>query len=203
MVLSLNTGSYVGTGRTYGYQGNGCGSSHVASSTKLNRISRDIATGYIADMEAIEAYLASGKTDKAIALYNELLLEVGATADEYGYELSDGQKASILTSAYQRATGETFATAVQSNTHGAFVTGLIEGIPLIGLFAEGTSAEEAMAKASGTKTELKDKVLEGAGAAVSNGAIGAGIGFAVGGPVGAAIGGGIGATVGILKSIFK
>ena len=64
---TLNTGSYFGSGYssvgTYGTSGN-----RVASSTNLQRVSRDIAQGYNSDLEVINLYLQQGDTDKALAL---------------------------------------------------------------------------------------------------------------------------------------
>ncbi len=209
MVLALNTGSYVGNGYSSGGYMRGCSTSaagHVASSTKLNRIAKDVSAGYTADIEAIQQYLENGKVDKAIDLYNQLLNEISETADDYGYDLSEGQKASILTGAYRYTTGESFNGAMQQNTSSSFITGIKEGIPVVGWFVEGTSSDEALAKASGTKTEFKDKVIETAGAVASGVATGAAAGAVIGwlgGPIGAVGGAIIGGIAGVIKTIVK
>lgn len=204
--LALNTGTYFGNGSTnsYGYRTGSAG--RVASSTKLNRIAKDVSAGYASQIGAIEGYLAAGKTDKAIDLYNKLLLEIAVTADGYGYELTDGQKESILTTAFKYTTDETFEGNIQSSTSSAFVTGLKEGLPVVGLFVESTSSEEALAKDAGIEPDLKDKVKEAAGALASGAASGAAIGTALGGwsfGIGTAIGAIVGGGIGIARTFFE
>ena len=203
--LNLNAGSYYGSG--YGsYSGK-----RVASSTNIGRVAKDIASGYSSDFEIINTYFKQGKTDKALALYDSLFDDVQSSTTNYGYTLTDSQVESILNSAYQNATGSTLLTTVDKTTSSAFATGLAEGIPLIGLFVNGTSRAEATAKLAGQSTDLKDKFVEGLGAVISNAGTYAAAGAAIcglpsggiGAVPGAIIGGLAGAAVGILKTIFK
>ena len=61
------------------------------------------------------------------------------------------------------------------HTHFSFVTGLLEGIPLVGLFAQSNSDNEVMAKKSGSDVKFIDKLKEGTGAILPGVAMGAGI----------------------------
>ena len=204
--LTLNTGSYYGSGYSGGFSGN-----RVASSTNINRVARDITSGYSSDIEIINNYFKQGKINKALNLYDSLIDDVQTTTGNYGYSLTDSQVSSILNDAYANATGTTLLETTEKTTSSPFVTGLIEGIPIYGLFANGKSNAEVTAKLAGQNTDIKDKIVEGIGAALSNGASYAAAGATIAGimtggtlaPVGAAIGGGIGIAVGIIKTIFK
>ena len=202
---ALNTGSYFGNGYSsvgaYGTSGN-----RVASSMNLQRVSRDIAQGYNSDLEVINLYLQQGDTSKALALYESLVDDVKTTSDGYGYALSDGQITSILNQAYADATGLSFTSSVVDGSHSPFVTGLLQGIPLVGLFSRGSSDAETLSKVTGTNTRFVDKVAEYAGSAVPGAVAGfiAGQCVPVVGPVvGAAVGAGIGVAQTFLKDVFS
>ena len=205
--LELNTGSYYGGGYTSSASGSYAGNGYrVASSSNINRVSRDIAQGYSQSIEVIDLYLQQGNVNQALALYDSLFDEVKQTANGYGYELTDGQIASILNNAYARETGNSFVASVNEECHSPFVTGLIEGIPIIGCFTNGNSDAEAVSKATGTQTRTIDKAGEVAGAILTNAGAYAAIGTAIGGwafGAGTIIGGIIGAGVGIAKCLIK
>ena len=201
--LALNTGSYYGSGYT-AVGGSYSGRTRVASSTNLNRVSRDIASGYSSDFEIINTYFKQGKTDKALAMYDSLFDDIKSSTSCYGYTLTDSQVESILNNAYANSTGSTLTTTIQKETSSPFWTGFVEGIPILGLFANGTSDAEATAKLAGQNTDAKDKIAEGFGAVLSNAGSYAAIGAAVGGGIpGAIVGGLIGTAVGIFKTIVK
>ncbi len=196
--FQLNTGSYWGNGTAAigGYNG-GFGN-RVASSTQINRVSRDIAAGYNNDLTIVNEYLQKGETDKALELYENIINDAKTTAMNYGYSLTDSQISSILNNAYSKTTGTSMTTAASENTSSSFMTGVKSGIPIIGLFANGTSDDEALAKLSGTKVSAKDKVKEYAGAIATGAAVGSCFSF----PVGTIIGGAVGAAQTFLKDIF-
>ncbi|MBR2069171.1 MAG: hypothetical protein IJ877_05350 [Candidatus Gastranaerophilales bacterium] len=205
--FGLNTGSYYGSGYS-GYTGYSSYNNRVASSTNLNRVSRDIAQGYNQNMQVIDLYLKQGNINQAMAAYDSLFDNVKTTANGYGYELTDGQISSILNQAYQNATGNSFVNAVNEETHSPFVTGLIEGVPVVGwLFGQSHSNAEALAKTTGTKASTRDKLAEYAGAAIPGAAAlgiavakGAKIGLLTGHPVVGAL---VGAAVGIVAAVIK
>ncbi len=205
--LSLNTGTYFGGG--YSNTNTGATSAYnnrVASSTNLNRVSRDIAQGYNQDMQIIALYMQQGNVQQALTLYDSLFDSIKDTADGYGYELSDGQITSILNQAYANATGSSFVSSINKETHSPFITGLIEGIPVVGWFLNGSSDAEAISKVAGTKTRFIDKAAEVAGGLVTGIAGGAAAGAAIGaigGPIGAVGGAVVGGVASVLKCIFK
>ena len=196
--FQLNTGSYWGNGKAAigGYNG-GFGN-RVASSTQINRVSRDIAAGYNNDLTIVNEYLQKGETDKALELYENIINDAKTTAMNYGYSLTDSQISSILNNAYSKTTGTSMTTAASENTSSSFMTGVKSGIPIIGLFTNGTSDDEALAKLSGTQVSAKDKVKEYAGAIATGAAVGSCFGF----PVGTIVGGAVGAAQTFLKDIF-
>ena len=202
--LTLNTGTYFGGGYTGATQRTGASAynNRVASSTNLNRISRDLAQGYMQNMSIIDLYLKQGNINQALASYDSLLENVKQTANAYGYQLTDAQISSALDEAYQKATGNSFTYTIADNTKSPFLTGLIEGIPVVGLFANGNSNAEALAKLDGTEVREVDKISEGIGAVLSNAGAYAAIG-ALGGGVGIAIGAVAGAVVGLIKCAVK
>ena len=200
---TLNTGSYFGSGYSSvgGYSATG---NRVASSMNLQRVSRDIAQGYNSDLEVINLYLQQGDTSKALALYESLMDDVKESTDGYGYQLSDGQITSILNQAYANATGQSFTASAVEGAHSPFVTGLLEGIPIIGLLNRGSSDAETLSKVTGTETRFVDKVAEYAGSAIPGAAVGAAVCTMVPIPgVGTVLGGVIGGAVGVGQAILK
>ncbi len=197
--MSLNTGNYYGGGYTTGGYSYG---NRVASSTNLNRVSRDITSGYSSDLEIINSYFKQGKTDKALRLYESLFDDVKTTAKNYGYSLSDAQVQTILNNAYSASTGSTLLTTVEDTTLSPFWTGVKEGIPIFGWFANSTSNIEARDQIAGEQTDFKDKFAEAAGSVISNACTLGAIGL-FGGPVVAGIAAAAGAVVGIVKTILK
>ena len=201
----LNTGNYFGNGYNYSTSAtnSNAANSKVASSVNLNRVARDIAQGYNQDIEVVNLYLQQGNLTQALLQYDELIESAKATANEYGYSLTDNQVTSIVNQAYYNTTGSTFVNTVDSETHSPFVTGLIEGIPVLGwFFGQSYSDAEAIAKVSGTKVRGVDKIAEATGAIASGAAAGAAIGAIcpIGGPV---IGAVIGGVAGALSCLIK
>ncbi len=206
---ALNTGSYYGSGYSSvgGYSATG---NRVASSMNLQRVARDIAQGYNADIEVIALYLQQGDTSKALSLYESLIDDVKESTDGYGYQLSDGQITSILNQAYANATGQSFTTSAVDGAHSPFVTGLLEGIPVIGLLNRGSSDAETLSKVTGTDTRIVDKVAEYAGSLVPGAAAGAavvaGTALVASSPIvvpAVLIGAGIGAAIGAGQTFLK
>ena len=205
--MTLNTGTYFGGGYTGATQKTGSTgyNNRVASSTNLNRIARDLSEGYYQALSTIDLYFKKGDVNKALASYDSLFEQMKETATAYGYQLSDGQIASELDKAFQKATGTSFTYAVVENTHSSFVTGLIEGIPIIGQFANGNSDMEALSKLDGTEVSARDKVAEKIGAVVPGAAVavaGACAASGIGIPIALAIGAGMG-ILGLITTAVK
>jgi len=211
--LGLNLGTFYGNGvaSISGTGYSGIYSNRVASNIVNQRITRDMASGYSQGFETLRSYLEEGDIDEALKEYKDLVEEVKESAQNYGYSLSDGQIASIVSGACQGTIGKSFTTAISENSSCPFVTGLKEGIPIFGLFANSHSQKEALAEANGKKTKAVHKVVEGLGAAVSGAVTGATAGAIAGCGVssipfaiaGAVIGGGVGIFNAIVKDIGK
>ena len=196
--IALNSGSYYGSGYSGGFSGN-----RVASSTNINRVSRDIASGYSQDLELIQTYLKEGKTEQAFDMYNGLFEDVKYSASNYGYSLTDSNVETILNNAYVAATGSTLLDSVNKTTASPFLSGLAQGVPVVGwIFANGVTTAEATSQLADQNTNWKDKVAEYTGAAMSGAASGAIIGSFI--PViGTGIGAGIGAVAGCVSTLLK
>ena len=153
---------------------------------------------------SMNIYIKKGEIDKALKLYDEVLEDARETASAYGYELSDGQISSSLTSSYQNITGLSLKDSINKNTSGSFVQGLKEGVPIIGwFFAKDTTQDEALAKLSGNTTSFKDKAKEVIGGTISGAATGAAVGLLPFGPLGVVSGAIIGGVSGALSVIVK
>lgn len=201
---TLNLGSY--NGGTTSVSSSGSSVTRNASNVNLTRVSRDLAAGYSQNIAIIEQYINGGDISKAMEIYNNMYDEAQVTANNYGYSLTDSQIASIIDSAYSQQTGETFTSSVSTAGKGSFATGVLEGIPLVGLLANSYSNAEALSEVSGTETKWTEKFKEAAGAFTSGAATGAAIGSLpfFGGPgLGTAIGAVVGGVVGFGQSLLK
>ena len=209
----INTGSYYGQGLVSGGSvsfGSAASGKRVVTSSNVNSMSRNTAACYEQQMQLIEKYLKSGETDKAIKKY-ESLLDDAKESNSYGnYVINDSQAASILNKAYEQATGNSFLDDLDKKTASPFWSGLVQGIPVIGLFCNDTTKAEAFAKLDGDQVSFKDKFKEYLGAAASGAATGAAVGavsgfglasapFAGVGAIGGAI---VGFAQAVLKDIF-
>ena len=199
-------GSYYGggvsatTGSGYG------GYNQLITSTRVNSMSRNTGAGYAQQMEIIEKYIKAGEIDKALNKYQGLFDEIKSSNTYGNVTINDSQVATIMSNAYAAATGTDLTDALDKKTASPFMSGLLQGIPLIGLFCEDTTEAEAYAKLDNDKVSVKDKAKEYLGAAASGAAAGAGIGclscIPFGPVVGAAIGAGVGVVQTFLKDIF-
>lgn len=206
--LGLNLGSYYGDGSMGGgYSGSGY--NQVVSASNIRSMSRNTGAGYEQQMHIIEKYIKHGEIDKALDKYNSLFDEIKSTNTYGNKTITDSQVTTIMSNAYQNATGTEITDALDKKTSSPFASGLLQGIPIIGMFCQDTTSAEAYAKLDNDKVSAKDKAFEYAGAMSSAAATGAAIGTAVGGwafgagtVIGAAIGAGVGFVQTFLKDIF-
>lgn len=198
----LNLGTYNG-----GYTSVNGSSARTrnASSVNISRVSRDLSAGYSQNIDIIQKYLQNGDIAQAMQIYEQMSEEAKVTAQNYGYTLTDSQISSMVDNAYGNRTGSSFVQAATQDAKSPFVAGLLQGIPLVGLFAQSYSDAEALSKVTGIETRGVDKAAEYAGSALSGAAVGAVIGqFAIPIPgVGAAIGGVVGGIVGLFQNKAK
>ena len=198
--------SYCGTYGNYNeYQ--------APSSLVFDTIANNIATQYSSSIDTVRIYMEQGNIDEALSQYNEIFDDAKQTAEQYGYTFNDRQISSIVEKAYTRETGTTLTGSIEKNTSNPFVTGLKNGVPVIGwFFGQSNSDADALAKLSGTNAPAKATAAECVGGilsgAASGAAIGAGLGLC-GGPLApltstaGAIGGAIiGAIGGLLRGLF-
>ena len=207
------SGVYADTGYSSRYSdyssSRGYGSSSArtnpttATRSKINQTVKDIAQGYSSDLATVEYYLQTGDIDSAIALKESVYEDISKTmSTEYNFNVTDKQVESILDQAYSSVNSQSTLQTIEENTDNSFVTGLKEGIPVIGwFFTNNNSKAEAVAKLTGTEVPPKEKAAEVLGATASGAAIGAAIGTAV--PVvGTAVGAIVGGAAGAIKTLF-
>ncbi len=194
LASKVNTGVYFGSGSSYKTSGNVFSNNTVrtASNINIDRMARDMASGYKKDIGDIEKYLSFGDKAQALEMYEDLFNEVKKSANDYNYELSDGQITSILDEAYMNTTGQSFSDKAIEGTKSPFVTGLLEGVPIFGCFANSYSNKEAMSKVSKEPLRGVDRNMETIGSCVSgalSGALSGGLaGIVIGARAGAAFG---------------
>ena len=210
--LCVPTGTYFGDGYTSlgsGSSYSGSGYNKVVTSANINSMSRNTGAGYDFAMTEVGKYIKNGEIEKALSKYQELFDEIKAS-NSYGNKTIDNyQVQTIMSNAFISATGCDITDAVDSKTAKPIVSGLLQGIPIIGLFVEDTTRAEAYAALDNENVSFKDKAKEYGGAMASGAAAGAAIGtalgswsFGIGTAVGAAIGAGVGALQTFLKDIL-
>ncbi|MBR1617792.1 hypothetical protein IJ670_06535 [bacterium] len=170
--MTVDAGTYWDLGTSSGTAARNINAtSGVAYSSRLRSMSSDLAEGYNLDLETISSDMDNDFV-AAMRNYNSAYEDMKNSSESYSYNLNDAQVYSRMATAYARANGgETVAQAISKNTKGSFVTGLLEGIPLVGwLFANPYSKAEATEVVTGRKASVMDKVKEGLGAATSTAA---------------------------------
>ncbi len=193
--------------------------STTATKSKIAQTVKDVAQGYSSDLNIVEYYLRSGEIDSAMKLKDSIFDDISdVLKSEYNFNVTDSQISSILDQAYTSVNGQTTQATVEENASSSFMTGLKEGVPLLGLLANGNSKSESMARLAGTEVSSKEEWKEGIGAAVSGAAsgvvgtaaVGAGAAILTGaefgsvfGPVGIAVGAGIGLAAGLVQYFMK
>lgn len=199
----LNPGSYWGFsgGTTTGNVANGTGYQRQVTSSNVRMMSTNTTAGYAQQMQIVDRYIQAGEIDKALEKYNELFDNI-KTSNSYGnYQIDDYQVATIMANSYAGATGNDIISALDKKTTSPFISGIMQGIPVIGwFFAEDTTSAEAYAKLDNDKVSKMDKAKEYAGAIASGAAIGTAIGGWTFG-IGTLIGGAAGAVSVFLKDL--
>lgn len=193
---SLNLGTYNG-GYTSVGSANANSRTRNASSVNISRVSKDLSAGYSQNIDIIQKYLQNGDIAQAMQVYEQMSEEAKVTAQNYGYTLTDSQVSSMVDNAFGNRTGASFVQAATQDAKSPFVAGLLQGLPIVGLFSQSYSNAEALAKVTGNQTRSVDKVTEYAGSILS----GAAAGFVATGfnPIGAVVGG----VVGLFQNKIK
>lgn len=201
---SINYGNYYGSGKSsYASSGTSAVSKRQASSTNINRVVRDIASGYTSQLEHVQLYMNQGDVKQALTEYNNILQDIKETTDGYNYEFTDSQIKTILDQSYQAYTGESLASNAISSSKNSFLTGILEGIPLIGcLLTNGNSTAEITSEVCGNELKTSEKIKEYAGSIISGAAAGAAAGVVC--PFfGSIVGGVAGAAIGLGQAVLK
>lgn len=159
-------------------------------------------------IEIIKTFTEKGDKSSALREYNSVVKDAYNLLNQEEYKYSRDQVRNMISDLYAIISddGEDFTINITKNAKSPFVTGLIEGIPIVGLFCNGESDQEIASQSKGSELDTKYKVIETLGSVTSNmasaAAIGAGIGL-IGGPAGAAVGAAVGAGVGLISGILK
>ncbi len=218
-----NVSSYSGAFNSYNRSTNRVNST-TATKAKITQTVKDLAQSHSKDLSIVKYYFQEGEITTALELQDKIYDDISdVLKSEYNFNVTDQEIESMLDQAYSTVNGESAQKTIEDNTSSSFMTGFMEGIPLIGnLLTNGVSKSEAMAELSGTDAPEREKTRETIGAAVGGTVSGAGVGAAIGtavfiagsagkgaaagaavGPIGIVIGAGIGAAVGIGIGLFQ
>lgn len=146
--------------------------------------------------------MQSGRTDDVSAEYQKLVDAIGAS-DQYQYA-TEQEIQSAASNYYQNATGLEINTQIDEYANSSFMTGVLQGVPIIGtFFAQDNSAEDLKAEMTGIPVSNTEVAKKATGAAASGFASGFAIGTACSGlnPVVGVVVGTVCAGVGLFKSL--
>lgn len=168
----------------------------------LDEIKDDIKEYLSQDIEIMHKYIQEKKSDSAMELRDEAIKSICKFASASGYVLDEKQASSLLNEAFKDLTESSLVELISENIQGSFITGLLEGIPLVGLMFNSTSKDEALSEISGIKPK-KINAGEILGAMSSGFVSGAGVGSFFGLGVGTIVGGIFGAIAGGVQYYLK
>lgn len=188
-------GLYLGS--RYGYSGSSySGSSYNRTMTAPNLASL-INRNYAADIQRYYTALEDNDIAKAMEILKELRQEANMIATDRNATVDDG----TIETALARC-GVSESTACEY-ANGSFMTGLLNGIPLVGLLFNSYSKGEIQNAFEGRQTQAKYVIGESIGKTISGAATGAMIGTAIAPGIGTAIGAGIGVAVAFIQNKLK
>ncbi len=194
LYLGQNYGGYSGIGTGGSIFGSGYG----GSSRVTSKVASYLRTEYSDTIEKAKRYLAQGDFDKAMDKIESLRDHASEFAVQCGQSADDEQISTILNKA-----GANFNSYVDENSRDSFMTGVLNGIPIVGLFFDTYSKQEIQAKLGNEDVRLVDNMKESSGKIISGAATGAIAGFAVGGPLTALAGAGIGVAIAFGQNLIK
>ena len=157
-----------------------------ATSSSYSNKSNVSSSSFAQQCQAIEYLLQQGRTDDAMAKYNDLYEDMASNSYYEGY--TENEIKTLLQEKYMTATGTTIVNDITANSNSAFTSGLESSIPVLGLLFNQNSSDDFVAEATGTDVSGWSQVKKGAGVV-------AGIGLS------AAAGAGLEIGVSTLKNI--
>ncbi len=176
---NIDTTVYTGS-RAEGLVSTGGNSSAgtVMSTYNTQRVTQNFAATHSSDIRNVEKYLETGKIPEAMQIYQELLNEAQEQFGAYSYSEDGLSYDSIVDDAIamKSQSGLRFSDMMTENKHSSVVTGLLQGIPVVGLMFDSFSNAEALAKTTGIKVRATDQLLELFGGVASGAATGAAAG---------------------------
>ena len=119
------------------------------------------SSSFAQQCQAIEYLLQQGRTDDAMAKYNDLYEDMASNSYYEGY--TENEIKTLLQEKYMTATGTTLVNDITTNSASAFTSGLESSIPVVGLLFNQNSSDDFVAKATGTETSGWSEVKKGAG----------------------------------------
>ncbi len=163
--------------------------SNIANSYELSATSSSYSnkntvssSSFAQQCQAIEYLLQQGRTDDAMAKYNDLYNDMASNSYYEGY--SENEIKTLLQDKYMTATGTTIVNDINQNASSAFESGLESSIPVLGLLFNQNSSDDFVAEATGTEVSGWSSVKKGAGVVAGVGlSAAAGAGLEVGASV--------------------
>ena len=150
-----------------------------ATSSSYSNKNSVSSSSFAQQCQAIEYLLQQGRTDDAMAKYNDLYEDMASNSYYEGY--TENEIKTLLQEKYMTATGTTLVNDITTNSNSAFTSGLESSIPVLGLLFNENSSDDFVAEATGTEVSGWSNVKKGAGVVAGVGlSAAAGAGLEVG-----------------------
>lgn len=132
-----------------------------ATSSSYSNKNSVSSSSFAQQCQAIEYLLQQGRTDDAMAKYNDLYEDMASNSYYEGY--TENEIKTLLQEKYMTATGTTIVNDITANSSSAFTSGLESSIPVLGVLFNQNSSDDFVAEATGTDVSGWSQVKKGAG----------------------------------------
>ncbi len=126
------------------------------------------SSSFAQQCQAIEFLLNQGRTDDAMAKYNDLYKDMASNSYYEGY--NENEIKTLMQDKYLTATGTTIVNDIANNSSSSFAAGAKSSIPIVGALNSNNSSDDFVAEATGTKKSGWSTVKKGAGVVAGVGA---------------------------------
>ena len=157
------------------------------------------SSSFAQQCQAIEYMLQRGRTDDAMAAYQDLYDDMASNSYYQGY--TENEIKTLLQDAYLNATGTTIVNDISANSNSSFEAGMESAVPIIGLLQNTNSADDFIAEATNTPVSGWSQVKAAAGVGTTS-ALSAAVAAAGVGVVSGAKSGGLSGILTGLKNAF-
>lgn len=132
-----------------------------ATSTSYANKSAASSSSFAQQCQTIDYLLKEGRTDDAMAKYNELYNDM--QSNPYYQNYSENEIKTLLQEKYISATGSSLVNDASQKGVSSFEAGFTSSLPVFGLMCNGSSKDELIAEVTGTGVSKGAQVTSGAG----------------------------------------